>query len=51
MELDSALIRKHVPYENKGDEWAAVATPTSANDTPRAAPSPTRESDLDDLPF
>lgn len=54
VELDSALIRKHVPYENKGDEWAAVATPTSAAPS-RAASTEQRAvqaPDLDDdLPF
>lgn len=49
--LDSILVKEHVPYESKGDEWASAAG------VPTFVESPSRESheqppqDLDDLPF
>lgn len=59
--LDSVLIRDHVAYESKGDEWASAAVRTEprapiANDTPAAPPSAAQSNtapvDLeDDLPF
>ncbi len=51
--LDSILVKEHVPYESKGDEWASAAgiptyveTPTSTPNVSHAPPS-----DMDDLPF
>lgn len=51
--LDSILVKDHIAYESKGDEWATAAgiayTP-SANSTPQSTPTASPDLD-DDLPF
>lgn len=53
--LDSVLIKNHVPYESKGDEWASAAGIPSYVPPKETRPQPAvtqQSADLDDdLPF
>lgn len=52
--LDSVLIKRHIPYESKGDEWASAAGVPTYVEAPTPTPSTSHAppADMgDDLPF
>ena len=52
--LDSVLIKRHIPYESKGDEWASAAGVPTYVEAPTPAPSTSHAPPVDmgdDLPF